>query len=147
MNKRKKTILTSILFWLLLSGFNEYGKPNQDAIDLSLINLIATPEKYHNKPVRVIGVANLEFESHKLYINKEDRTYSVFKSAVCLAGIDLEAIGKSEKEILALNGKHVLVEGVFNKDRNGHFGMSSGCIINITRFMPWETEKSKKLSK
>ncbi len=55
----------------------EYGKIQH----ISLINLIATPERYHGKWVRVQGVANFEFEGNALFLHKED--YKLGKRTLC----------------------------------------------------------------
>jgi len=47
-----------------------YGKTSHDAIEVSLINLIATPEQYDGKLVRVIGVGEVKFESNGLYFSR-----------------------------------------------------------------------------
>ena len=137
-NKRKITVITSILFWLLLSGFGNSVQIDSHAIDVTIINLIATPEKYHNKKVRVIGVVNIQFEGTGIYLNKEHHKYRLPKYAVCMNAIDLKAIGKSAEELEKYNGQYVVVEGKFDKDHDGHMGMSSGCIFDITRYSPWE---------
>jgi hypothetical protein len=38
--------------------------------EVSLIQLIATPERYHGKFVEVIGYMNLEFEGNAIYLHK-----------------------------------------------------------------------------
>jgi len=40
--------------------------------DISMLRLIVTPEKYHNKTVQIIGYLNLEFEGNAIYFHKED---------------------------------------------------------------------------
>ena len=58
---------------LINFGYQEGTNPaNQYAIDVSMVQLLATPEKYDGKLVRVIGVGNLEFEGNYLSLNKED---------------------------------------------------------------------------
>ena len=48
---------------LVESGYIEtQNSANQYAKDVTMIQLIATPEKYDGQLVRVIGVGNLEFE-------------------------------------------------------------------------------------
>jgi len=36
------------------------------------------------------------------------------------------------------NGKYVLVEGIFNSKKKGHFDRYSGTIDNITRYELWK---------
>ena len=102
-----------------------------------MINLIATPEKYHGKVVRLIGVSFIKFESNGIYLSKEHLNNGVTKNALWLS-FDFKAIGKTEEELSKYNGQYVLVEGVFNIDDKGHMGLKSGSIEKITRFDPWE---------
>lgn len=133
MTIRKFTILWVLLFLPFLVGF---GKVDHKSIDVSLINLISTPDKYHQKKVRVIGVSNIKFEGNAIYLNKEHLNYGVTKNALWISP-NYQAIGKTETELSKYNGQYVLIEGVFNKDNKGHMGMFSGSIDNINRFMPW----------
>ncbi|MBF9140172.1 hypothetical protein [Hymenobacter properus] len=43
-----------------------------DEFDVSLVKLIANPEKYDGKTIQVIGFLNLEFEGDAIYLHKED---------------------------------------------------------------------------
>ncbi|MFC1524344.1 hypothetical protein ACFL6N_06095 [Thermodesulfobacteriota bacterium] len=126
-------ILVIILLLPFLVGF---GAVNHETINTSLINLIATPDKFHGKIVRVIGVSNIEFEGNGIYLSKEHLINRVTKNALWLS-LNFKIIGKSEEELSKYNGQYVLVEGVFNKDDKGHMGLKSGSINNVTRFMPW----------
>ena len=140
MNKSLKNFLTLIIILPFLVGF---GEANHSSIDVSLINLIATPEKYDGKLVRVIGISFLEFESNGLYLSKEDLENGVTKNALWIE-INPQTVGKTEKELSKYNGKYILVEGVFIKDNTGHMGLKSGSIMNISRFEPWPLEIVKE---
>ena len=59
-------------------GYSETQNPaNQSAKDVTMIQLIAAPEKYDGQLVRVIGVGNLAFESNCISLSKEDLKYGV----------------------------------------------------------------------
>jgi hypothetical protein len=53
-------------------GYNPKHSANQQSISVSLIQLIANPERYNGKPVRLIGFLRLEFEGDALYLHRED---------------------------------------------------------------------------
>jgi len=42
-----------------------------------------------------------------------------------------------------LNGKYVIVEGVFDPTRKGHLGMWSGMIKEVSRFELWSDPEQK----
>ena len=45
---------------------------SQEPIDVSLIQLIANPNEYHGKFVRLIGFCRLEFEGDALFLHREE---------------------------------------------------------------------------
>lgn len=105
---------------------------------VSLINLIATPEKYNGKWVRVIGAAKFEFEGNGLFLSKSDYDYKVVnKNAVWLSP-DTEALKVDESTLAKeFNGLHVLVEGIYDMNDNGQMGSYSGAITTVTRIVTW----------
>ena len=50
----------------------------QAPIDVTLVQLIANPEKFDGKQIRVIGFLRLEFEGNVLYLHREDYENSLF---------------------------------------------------------------------
>ncbi|MBR2900757.1 MAG: helix-turn-helix transcriptional regulator [Clostridia bacterium] len=120
------------------SGYrDEENSANEYAINVSMVQLLATPEKYDGKLVRVIGVGNLEFEDDSLSLNKEDYEHGTGSSI----WLELGEKAISYKEAKEYNGKYVIVEGFFDKDDRGHFGMFCGSIKDINRYDLWEREK------
>nr|WP_293299660.1 hypothetical protein [Allomuricauda sp.] len=101
---------------------------------LSLVNLIATPEKYHGKKVQIIGFLNIEFEGHGIYLHKDDYEHEIYSN-----GFWISIDPKTGKTIAddKLNKSYVLIEGTFNMEQRGHRGLWSGEIENITRIIKW----------
>lgn len=125
---------------LIKSGYQDGINPaNQYAIDVSIVQLLATPEKYDGKLVRVIGVGNLEFEGNYLSLNKEDYAYSAGNSI----WIELGEKAISYDEAKEYNGKYVIVEGFFDKNDRGHLDMFCGSIKNISRYQLWERDNEE----
>ena len=108
---------------------------DRNALDVSIIKLIAAPEKYHGRVVRVIGVGNLEFEGCAVYLSRDDYKYRVHKNGLW---IELDEKATSYEDAKEFNGKYVIIEGTFDKNDAGHFGMWSGSIKKITRYELWE---------
>ncbi len=107
---------------------------NQYAEDVTMIQLIATPEKYDGQLVRVIGVGNLEFEGNCISLSKEDLKYRVGNSI----WIELGEKAISYEEAQKFNGEYVIIEGIFDKDDCGHLDMFCGSIKNISRYELWD---------
>jgi hypothetical protein len=105
-----------------------------DPTDVSLINLIATPEKYQGKIVRVVGYLNLEFEGNAIYIHKEDYEHALLKNAIWI-DLSREEEGKNTK---TFNKKYVILVGVFDMNDNGHMSLFSGTIGKISRLDIWK---------
>jgi len=94
----------------------------------SLIQLIATPKKYHNKTVTVDGFLQIEFEGNALYLHKEDAQFLMTAN-----GLWVELSDEMKNHPDKYHNKHVFIEGNFNAKSHGHLGLFSGTIENITR--------------
>ena len=120
------------------SGSSETpNSANQYAKDVTMIQLIATPEKYDGQLVKVIGVGNLEFEGNCISLSKEDLKYRVGNSI----WIELGEKTISYEEAQKYNGEYVIIEGIFDKDDCGHLDMFCGSIKNISRYDLWDVYK------
>lgn len=107
---------------------------DQDAVDVSIIALIANPDEYDGKVVRVMGVGRLEFEGNSIYLHKEDYEMRNSRNGLWISlGSEATPYEDAEK----YNGEYVLIEGVFSKENHGHMGLWSGAIVNITRYIRW----------
>lgn len=99
--------------------FDKFGEFfDGDIVDVSIINLIATPEKYYGKHVRVQGVINIEFETDYLFLTSDDRKFLNEANAISLEiynSIELEKLKTSYDELCKVSGKYCTVEGVFNE--------------------------------
>lgn len=107
--------------------------------DVSLVRLIAQPDQYHGRAIRVAGYLHCRFESYALYLSKEDADYLRSKNAIWVTFSDefrrswssAEKPGRYNPE--DFDCKNVVLEGCFNKDEHGHLGATSGGIIDVTR--------------
>jgi hypothetical protein len=102
--------------------------------DVSLIQLIANPEKYHGKHVQVVGYLNLEFEGDAIYLHQEDFVNNLIKNAFW---VDFSERIKQEKKLADYNKKYVIIIGLFDMNLKGHMSLFSGEIKNITRLDKW----------
>jgi hypothetical protein len=98
----------------------------------SLAALIATPDRYHMKSVRLTGFANLEFEGNALYVDRE-----AFEANLSSSAVWIEVPDSLVPKDSAFRRGYYIVEGRFRADDRGHMGMNSGIIDSITRFEPW----------
>lgn len=105
--------------------------------DVSIIQLIATPEKYSSSHVRIIGYVRLEFEGNSVYLSKEDERSMIFKN-----GLWLDVPEHIRTNSTHYDQKICLIEGMFNPRDHGHMGLWSGAIENISRFEIWNSGNS-----
>jgi len=98
---------------------------------ISLIQLIANPDKFHEKRVLVKGYVLLDFENRVLYLHEVDALNTITRNGVWL---DLD----SGSPVLArrdqFHRRYALVEGTFNARGHGHFDLFAGEIRNVGRF-------------
>jgi len=117
-------------------NYPAWGRVDNRAESASLVALIARPEAYADRPVRVIGAFRLEFEGDAICLHSEDLAKRVSDNCLWMS-LDMVALGTSRAELEKLNGKHVLLEGIFSAEHRGHFGMYPGAIRDIWRVSEW----------
>src|SRR5271157_445695 len=100
----------------------------QQPTDATLVQLIANPDKFDGKLIRVIGFLRLEFEGNVLYLHRED-----YENAILGEGIWVDVTPEITKQSKTLNMHYVLLEGTFSSNDRGHMGMWSGTIKRIRR--------------
>lgn len=120
------------------SGYGDTpNSANPYAESVTMLQLIAIPEKYDGELVRVIGVGNLEFEGNYLSLSKEDWEYGVGNQI----WIELGERALAYEEAKAYNGEYVIVEGFFDKDDGGHMDMFRGSIKDVSRYELWNVNE------
>lgn len=159
MKKRKLIVIISIIIIVLAvsstfgihlhkrslieSGYGDSpNSANMYAENVTMIELIATPEKYDGKLVRVKGVGNLEFEENCIYLSKEDRKYGTDN---CI-WIGLGKRATPYEEAIKYNGEYVILEGIFDKDDCGHMNMFCGSIKSISRYELWNVHQTTSVA-
>jgi len=130
----KLIVLVCIVTFLLVAPIQA-----QEPTDVTLIQLIANPEKFDRRLIRVIGFLRLEFEGNVLYLHRED-----YENAILGDGIWVDVTPAITKQSAKLNMNYVLLEGVFSSRDRGHMGMWSGTINQIRRAEPWVSHNHAK---
>src|SRR5437660_10122960 len=111
----KPLVLACVVAALLVSPMEA-----QEPTDVTLVQLIANPDRFDGKLIRVIGFLRLEFEGNVLYLHRED-----YENAILGDGIWVDVTPSMEKQRATLNMKYVLLEGIFSAGDKGHMGMWS----------------------
>ncbi|MFL5386343.1 MAG: hypothetical protein ACJ8GN_27815 [Longimicrobiaceae bacterium] len=100
--------------------------------DVSIIQLIARPEQFDGRKVRVIGYLWLEFEGNAIYLSEGDQKHGLTKN-----GLWVDFARGTLETGREYSGHYVLVEGIFRAGRHGHMSLWSGTIEGITRATLW----------
>jgi hypothetical protein len=109
--------------------------PAVEPIDVSMVQLIATPERFDGKPIRVIGFLHLEFEGNALYLHETDFCHSISANAIWVG------VGwPPDDKYVARSNSYVLLEGVFDARSKGHMSMFAGSVRNVTRLEGWNVD-------
>jgi hypothetical protein len=103
-----------------------------------VIQLIATPERFDGKRVRVIGFLKLEFEGNALYVHREDYDQAIAKNALWIDTTPQKTGSTPAFASKDLSDQYVIVEGVFDAKNTGHMGSFSGAIKQISRADRWQ---------
>lgn len=125
-------LLNSILVLLIAFGLN-VGVASTDPSDsdtaewVSMIQLIATPERYEGKVVILTGHLRFGFEESVLYFHNEDAEVMNTQNALWLPLGDENHTGKYSD----LDKETVCVKGRFKSGRQGHAGGFSRGIDEI----------------
>lgn len=143
--------LSWVILFLLVTGnltfAQESGTEKQafrapvGAFDVSLVKLIATPEEYHGKTVRVIGYLNLKFEGDAIFLHRED-----FENGLTRNGfwVDVPQGDGYQKMRKSHSRKYVMMVGTFDMNSRGHFGLFAGGFKNITRLDIWPIIRNRE---
>ena len=144
----RKWFLLPIL--LLTISLNACGQKKKDSVDetemkpyqlldiqenVSLVKLIANPEKYNCKRIQVIGYLHLEFEGDAIYLHEED-----FKRRISANSFWVEFSSKltKKRDLNKFNDKYVIIIGTFNVNEKGHMRMFGGTLDDIVRLDLWD---------
>ncbi len=125
---------------LLVAGILACAASPQQQQDVplvvSMIELIANPEKYDAKTVLVTGFLRIEHEGDILYFSENDFVHGISKN-----GLWVERTPDIVRELEKLDSAYVIVVGTFNPRAKGHRSSTSGSIQRIRTCTFWSNGK------
>jgi hypothetical protein len=130
-------VLLSVVPFALCESIDGAPERTRAVEEVSLVQLIATPDRFAGKRVIVIGVYKLDFESFALYLTKDDATLAIRSNSVAL-GIFQKGLNetKTKQEWTSLNGSHVRVVGTFRHAPSGHMNLWRSELTDISAINP-----------
>lgn len=123
---RKPGFATLVLF-LCASGTCSASPQIQGVEQVSILQLIVTPERYDGKRVQVEGFLHLEFEGNVLYLSENDYIHHLHKN-----GLWVTRNSVINDKVSKLNSRYVIVVGTFDASNKGHMSMNSGSLRDIS---------------
>jgi hypothetical protein len=111
------------------NGYYPKGGPDLGVDDVSIIQLVANPQLYDGKRIRIIGFLHLEFEGNVIYLHREDFEFGLTKNGLW---IDTPR-DMNRNQIKAVNDHYVICTGTFAANMHGHMDLNSGEMTHITR--------------
>ena len=105
--------------------------PTGCVYEVSIFQLLARPEVFDGKRVRVAGYVHLEFEGNGIYLHREDEQRSLLRNGLW---VDFSQGATMSEQC---QDRYVIVEGTFRARHHGHLGLWGGAITDITRCTPW----------
>ena len=131
----------TLLSFFCVSGTGLASPQIQGVEQVSILQLIVTPERYDSKRVQVEGFLHLEFEGNALYVSENDCTHHLHKNSLWVTRNSI-----INQKIQKLNSHYVIVIGTFGAANKGHMSLNSGSLKDITAADSWPPlpNKSKK---
>ncbi len=104
----------------------------EEPTQVSLVQLLATPERFDGKRVAVVGYCWLEFEGDAVYLSREDYVNRVFKNAIWLhVSREQRVAWKS------IHGKYARLEGTLRAAEQGHGSMFTAELVDLAAPLLW----------
>jgi hypothetical protein len=121
-------ILTGLCWPIVLLG----QSPPPQPLQVSLIQLIATPDKFDGKLIYVCGLLEMSREGDLLFLDQSDRDNVILSNAIWVRRT--EQMGKDR---LTLNGKYVAVVGIFRVGFKEQLGTPGNGIPEVSHVEFW----------
>jgi hypothetical protein len=124
--KRSRTVtLTSEGTETVTIGLRQYQA-------VSMVALLADPERFDGAPVRVVGYLATGPERRAIYLHREDWKNNLSRNAVWLR--------PDERPLSEYERKYVSVAADFVATDHGHLGLYGGALANIESIVVWRTD-------
>lgn len=119
------------------------GEVDRSAVSASLVAILANPAAYQNQRVRTYGVLLVSVADGddsgdiSLFLSKEQMDYYIALNALSLTLSPSYSVG----DLVQMNGKYVIIEGLVDADAKGHMGVKAAGMIDVNRIQSVGTER------
>jgi hypothetical protein len=119
-----------------------FAQQGQQPIDVSLIRLVASPEKYDGKFVRVAGYFSAGREGDGLFVNKTDYDNALIANGIWVRRPDSKICNAKE-----LDQKYIQITGIFKSDFKEQLGTPDSGILTVFTCRFWSNPSSPVVQK
>jgi hypothetical protein len=119
-----------LIFAIVLSSLEAIEPSPNSFTNVSMMQVITTPDRYDGKMVKLRGYLHVRAEDTALYFTKDHADYRLKENGIWIV---LRESPYSFKEQQHLDGAYVVIEGVFDMKQRGHFSAWQGGIHTVTR--------------
>ena len=118
--------------FLATFGYAALASGEEELLRISIVQLLANPEKFEGKLVTVQGFVRLEFEGDAIYLHKEDYEHGLRSNGLWLNAKECKQMDGSK-----FDAGYALVSGRFTSSRRGHMDLWSGEIGDVQYCIGW----------
>lgn len=124
----RNTLKVSLMILLMGNSFSASSEQPR-IFEVSLVSLIANPEKYEGQRIAVAGFLHIEFEGTAIYLHQDDYVYGISQNGIWVfLPENLDSI--SDFPGSCQSNRYVQIVGRFSSKFKGHMGAWGGSIQN-----------------
>lgn len=97
---------------------------------ISMVQVLANPEKYDGKRIRFVGYLVSEFECHAVFLDEESYKHYILSNSIFLQHDFGKRTGKVHR-------KYCLVEGTYKAIPEGYMAANNGALEEVSRISMW----------
>jgi hypothetical protein len=130
------SLLLVILFLTSTVSVGRNSEPEPPTV-VSIVQLIATPERFDGTLVSLIGFIHIGREQDLVYLGEQDFNHGLIENALWFHLS--EEMGKDWRKV---NRNYVRIVAVFSARHEGPYGCPNGGLTSIKSFQIWSTPAS-----
>jgi hypothetical protein len=121
-------IFLTLVFLSFLSCKSAYPQEKNETLDVSIIQLIANPQDFENKKIRIKGYLSFQHEGNAIYLHKEDYENVISQNAIYLYIKENDFV---ENLIEKPYKGYMSIVGIFTNKDKGHRSSFVGAIKEV----------------
>jgi hypothetical protein len=132
----KQRVMRLLLLFLL--GLTLFLSPAaavevvDQAIEVSIVQLIANPEQYDGRLVVLTGFVHFAYEADAIYLHRDDYEWSIYRNGLSLGRGGEGAVHLDESDLTFLQNQYVRVVARFRANSNPRLDYDwSGTLVEL----------------